>query len=233
MFNSHLFSRFLGAAFVATAGFVAFAGAVIAEEAEKRSEAKPGVISLFDGKTLGSWEVVQSGGEGKVTVEEGELVIGRGDPITSIVWKGEKLPRNNYELSWKAKKVDGTDFFSTVTFPVQDAYCSLVLGGWGGGVVGLSSLNGADASENPTTLYQSFEKGRWYDVRLRVTDSHVKVWLDGKEIINAPTEEYKFSIRIEMTLTKPLGISSFVTVGSIKDIQIQDLTKTEKLQEKE
>ena len=34
----------------------------------------------------------------------------------------------------------------------------LIVGGWGGGVVGMSSLNGKDAARNETTQYVSSKK---------------------------------------------------------------------------
>ena len=45
----------------------------------------------------------------------------------------------------------------------------ILLGGWGGGVVGISSIDTMDASENETTKYRQFVTDRWYKVRLRVT----------------------------------------------------------------
>ena len=38
-----------------------------------------------------------------------------------------------------------------------------------GGVVGLSSIGGFDASENETTQFVEFKNGQWYKIRLRVT----------------------------------------------------------------
>lgn len=61
------------------------------------------------------------------------------------------MPVMNYELSLEAMRVDGSDFFCGLTFPVGSNFCSFIVGGWGGGVVGLSSLNSEDASQNETT----------------------------------------------------------------------------------
>ena len=90
------------------------------------------------------------GGEGKVYVKDGAIVMEMGSMMTGITWTGEVL-RNNYELELEGMRLDGSDFFCTTTFPVGKDPCSLVVGGWGGGVVGLSSVDYYDASENATT----------------------------------------------------------------------------------
>jgi hypothetical protein len=92
---------------------------------------------LFDGKTLNGWKVPKFGGEGQVKVEDGCIVMERGDPMTGIAWAGD-FPKTNYEVEYVAKRTDGIDFFATVTFPVGDSFCSFVTGGWGGSVIGLS-----------------------------------------------------------------------------------------------
>ena len=40
-----------------------------------------------------------------------------------------------------------------------------------------------DASENDTTTYQQFDKGRWYRVRLVVRDNHISAWIDDNQIV--------------------------------------------------
>ncbi len=63
-------------------------------------------------------------------------------------------------------------------FPVKKSHCSLVLGGWGGSLTGLSSLDGFDASENETTNVMDFKEGQWYKIRLRVTEKKIEAWID-------------------------------------------------------
>ena len=58
--------------------------------------------------------------------------------MTGITWTNE-VPTNNYEISLEAMRVEGSDFFCALTFPVGNDPCSFIVGGWGGGVVGLSS----------------------------------------------------------------------------------------------
>ena len=78
-------------------------------------------------------------------------------------------------------RLDGSDFFCTTTFPVGKDYCSLVVGGWGGAVVGLSNVDYADASENATTKTMGFKDNQWYRVRIRVSDAAIEAWIDGQQ----------------------------------------------------
>ena len=121
--------------------------------------------SLFDGKTLEGWKVTDFSGKGEVTVEDGAIRMDMGNPMSGITWTGEP-PQENYELAFEGMRVRESDFFCTTTFPVGKSPCSLVVGGWGGSVVGLSSIDGYDASENPTTKTINFEQNKWYRVRI-------------------------------------------------------------------
>jgi len=182
---------------------------------------------LFDGKTLKNWKESEFGGAGDVKVEEGKIVIGRGEPLTGITWDGPELPKVNYEIRLEGQRVDGDDFFCALTFPVKESPCSLVLGGWGGGVIGLSSLNGYDASENETTGYYQFEKKKWYPVRVVVLEDRILAWLEKERIVNVETKGTKISIRIEVDACRPFGICTFRTVGAIKDLKVRELSKDE------
>src|SRR6185503_5931473 len=137
------------------------------------------------------------------------------------------LPKMNYEISVMAKRIDGSDFFCGLTFPVKEDPCSFIIGGWGGGVVGISSLDGLDAANNETARYESFYKGRWYKIRLRVSENGLMGWIDDKQVVGVETKGRKISIRPEVELSRPLGISCFSTVAGLKDIQIRDLTSEE------
>jgi hypothetical protein len=186
--------------------------------------AEPRWQPLFDGKTLTNWQVTKFGGEGGVTVEDAQIVlaVGGGD-LTGITWTGPELPKTSYELALQAMRVDGSDFFAGVTFPVGDSFCSLILGGWGGTVVGLSSINGMDASENDTSQSIAFDTGRWYDVRIRVTPGKIESWLDGKQIIDQDIKGRKIHTRIEVELSQPLGIAAWRTKSAIRDIRVRRL----------
>jgi len=184
--------------------------------------APPAEKSLFDGKTLEGWKVTKFGGEGDVEVKDGTVVLGAGNPMTGITWTGE-YPQMNYEISLEAMRVDGSDFFCGLTFPVGDDPCTMIVGGWGGGVVGLSSIDGSDASENETTRYQEFESGKWHKVRVRVTEKKIEAWLDEKQVADVDTEGRRIGIRLEVELSRPLGICSFATTAALKNIRVREL----------
>jgi len=178
---------------------------------------------LFDGKTLNNWHATKFSGEGGVKVENGQIVLETGKSLTGITWSGPELPTTNYELALQAMRVEGGDFFAGITFPVADSFCSLILGGWGGSVIGLSSINSEDASQNATSQSMDFESGRWYSVRLRVTPAKIEVWLDDRQIINQDLKNNRITIRIEMEPSVPLGIASWKTKAALRDIRLRRL----------
>ena len=178
---------------------------------------------LFDGKTLGNWRPTKFFRESPVKVENGEIVLEPGNDLTGITWSGPALPTTNYELALQARRVEGSDFFAGITFPVGDAFCSLILGGWGGSVVGLSSINGMDASENSTSQSLTFERGRWYTVRIQVTPARIAAWLDDRQIIDQEVKGNKFETRMEVEASQPLGIASWRTKSALRDIKLKKM----------
>lgn len=183
--------------------------------------------SLFDGKTLKNWTRTEFGGEGEVEVKDGVIVMQQGSELTGITWSGGDIPKINYEISLMAQRIDGSDFFCGLTFPVKEDPCSFIVGGWGGGVVGISSLDGLDAANNETARFESLEKGRWYKIRLRVTEKGLMGWIDEKQVVGVETKGRKISIRHEVDLSRPLGISCYSTVAGLKDIKLRTLSKSE------
>ena len=178
-------------------------------------------VSLFDGKSLAGWSVTDFAGHGEVQVEDGKLILGMGY-MTGVTWTNP-IPRMNYELELEAMRADGSDFFCGLTFPVGDDPCSLIVGGWGGGVVGLSSLDGEDAAHNETTRYMNFERGQWYHIRLSVTPTGIQAWISGEKVIEVATTGRSISIRSEVELSRPLGVATYSTVGALRKIRIRPL----------
>ncbi len=127
-----------------------------------------GTVSLFDGESLGQWKQTPFEEEGKSYVADGRIVMAMGRDMSGITWTGPLLLMN-YEISLEAMRLDGTDFFCGLTFPVNESPCTLVVGGWGGGLVGLSNIDYYDAANNETSWNLDVESGKWYQIRLRVT----------------------------------------------------------------
>lgn len=174
---------------------------------------------MFDGKTLSGWRVTEFFRGGKAGCEAGLIVLNTGDPFTGINWTNE-FPKMSYEVALDAIRVGGSDFFCGLTVPVGGTFCSLIVGGWGGGVVGISSLDGSDASENETGTMVEFEQERWYRIRLRVTETKLEAWIDGKKIVDVITTDRKISLRPgDIELSKPFGIASWNTGAALRNIQ--------------
>ena len=155
-------------------------------EAEDKKPAKDDAKwqSLFDGKTLTGWKSSYSAGSGKVEVKDGAIVLPKGEKMTGITYDKKDFPKTDYEVVLEGKRVDGGDFFCTTTFPIGDSFCSLVIGGWGGRVTGLSSINGSDASENETTGSMDFKNGEWYKVRIRVSAKKIEAGIGNEQVVD-------------------------------------------------
>ena len=184
----------------------------------------PTEMSLFDGKTLGHWKITDFGGQGKVYVKDESIILEMGNDMTGITWDGP-LVRMNYEITLEAMRVSGSDFFCGLTFPVDANHCSLVLGGWGGTLCGLSNIDYYDAANNETTQFISFENGRWYHVRLRVTPGRIQAWLDKEEeaLVDMDITGRKIDTRIEMDLCQPMGVATWQTSGAIRNMKLRRL----------
>ena len=127
------------------------------------------------------------------------------------------------EITLEAMRFEGSDFFCGLTFPVNDRPCTLILGGWGGSLCGLSSLDHMDASENETTRMISFENDKWYRVRLRVVPDHIQAWLNDEALFDVDVTGKNLDIRIEVEESKPLGIATWNTGGAVRNIKLKKL----------
>lgn len=179
--------------------------------------------NLFDGSTLKGWQITDFAGHGEVTVEKGQIVVHSGAMLTGVSYTNA-LPKVDYEISLEAMKVDGSDFFCGLTFPVENSYCSFIVGGWGGGVVGLSSIDGMDASENETTKYMKFDSGKWYSIRVQVTRKKIVTWIDNEKIVDQEISDRKISLRPgEIEFSKPFGVATWQTTGALRNIRVRRL----------
>lgn len=175
--------------------------------------------SMFDGKTLQGWRETPYTDRGEVRVENGTIVLGTGKPLTGVNWSGA-FPHNNYEVRFEGARLKGNDFFAALTFPVGDSFCTWVTGGWGGDIVGLSSIDGWDASDNETRSYFTFEKERWYALRLRVADRRIRAWIDELQVIDVNVEGRALSLYFgETKLSAPFGFGSYRTAGGLRKIE--------------
>jgi hypothetical protein len=178
---------------------------------------------LFDGKTLQGWRDTPFARHAPVRVENGIILLAHGQPMTGITATAP-IPRTNYELRFEAARLKGNDFFASCTFPVQDSFATWVTGGWGGDIVGLSSIDGWDASENETRSYFTFEDGRYYTFRLQVAPDRIAAWIDDQQVFNVGIAGRRIDLRRgDISLSTPLGFASYNTTGAIRKIEIRPL----------
>ncbi len=166
----------------------------------------------------GKWEGVSGG---MVEEEGGTLRIGWGEAMTAVRWTGG-IPEAPFEMELAARRVDGTDFFCAVTFPARgvDECVTLVIGGWGGATVGISSIDGKDASENGTRTLMAFETGEWYPVRLVREGERITVWISGEKVIDVDTTGKKLSLRPgPVSDCEPFGLATWQTTGEVRGMR--------------
>lgn len=204
-----------------------FGAAFAADDAKPATEG-PKEVVLFDGKSISDWESVDVGGSGVVELAGGQMIINQGENVSGAIYKkAATLPMTNYEITLEAKRLQGVDFFVGLTFPVGDVkHCAtLVCGGWGGSVTGISNIDNLDASENSTSSYQKYKDDQWYVVKLRVTPDNLSVWIDDKQVIDEDIKDKKIGVRpgpIESYL--PLSLTTFNTTAAIRQMKLTPIT---------
>src|SRR5438045_2911876 len=78
-------SRFLSYALTLSLSLCLASG--LRAQEPKTAAGQAGWQSLFDGKSLAGWKVTDFGGEGEVTVEDGQIIMHMGQPLTGITIK--------------------------------------------------------------------------------------------------------------------------------------------------
>ncbi len=179
---------------------------------------------LFDGTSLGGWKQSDFLNPGVAYAGDRKLIIPAGEVLSGITWTAD-FPKMGYEIRLEAMRAGGSDFFCGLTFPVNDSFASLILGGWGGTVCGISSLDGEDAANNETTTSTNFKNGIWYSVRLRVTKNKLEAWLQNEQIVDADTKDREIGVRIEVEGSRPLGLATFQTTAALRNISWRKLAE--------
>ncbi|MGV3660518.1 MAG: family 16 glycoside hydrolase [Prosthecobacter sp.] len=183
-------------------------------------------------KLLGSefahaWKTAGISGEGAFTILQGAIRLEPGQPMTGArfeAWQTYKLPVTQYAIEYEAMRVEGNDFFGTVTFPVHDSHVSLVIGGWGGTLVGISSIDDMDANENSTRGNAFFKNNVWHKVRIEVRDEDLRVWIDSKLFVNTSLKGRKLGLRPgDIEKCVPFGFASYETRAHIRAVTVRRL----------
>jgi hypothetical protein len=203
--------------------WVLYLGLTLPLAAAEPAKDKDGWKSLFDGKSLTGWKAADFRNAGKVEVKDGAIVMAKGANMSGAAYAGKDFPRIDYEVSFEGKRVAGDDFFCTTIFPVGDDFCSFVVGGWGGTIVGLSNVNSENASANVTTTTKEFENDKWYKMRLRVTKNHIRVWIDDDQVVDLETTDRRITLHGACEPCKPFGFATWKTTGAVRAVRVRAL----------
>ncbi len=177
---------------------------------------------LYDGADLSSWELGVYGESDEYEVLEGGVVIPQTAALAGMTFRGA-LPTAPYRLSVEATRRYGADFFLGVTFPVAGDHLTLVLGGWGGMVSGLSSIDGLDASRNATRTLRHFPNGKRHEVEIDVTEAAVRVRVDGEPFLSASLEGREVGLRVDVEPSHPLGIATYATSTQVHRVRVLEV----------
>ncbi len=206
--------------------------AALADKPEEKDGTEGGAderkwISLAPTKEgMGSWKALNFGGEGDSSWKNGTLTIEEGAELTGVVFSGKNLPEAPYEIEVEARRTSGVDFFCGFTLPVRDTKTCMtfICGGWGGGVVGFSSIDGMDASENETGSYQAFKDKQWYKIRLEIRKESLKAWIDSRELVDVNTKGRKLGLRFgSIEKCAPLGLATWQTTAELRGLRWRKL----------
>jgi len=157
----------------------------------------------------------------------GVLLLGPSELLSVVKYEGGgPLLVNDYEVMWEGMRMEGSDFFAALTFPVgsEEQCATFVTGGWGGWVTGVSCLQGLYANENESTGSTEFKNGRWYAFTLQVNKDCLRALIDGEEIFNVSLAGKKISMYPgDIQKATPLGFASYSTKGAIRNVRIRPL----------
>jgi hypothetical protein len=170
-----------------------------------------------------AWRIVAAepfASHGSASLASGLLTLETGKPGTGANYRGP-VPRIDYKITAEAQRTKGEDFFYGLTFPINDQPASLIIGGWGGGVTGISNLNGLSAIENETTAYTPFENNRWYSIELVVTAKQITAAIDGRRILAVETAKHQYEVWPQQAVMIPLGIATWKTSAQIRQLKLE------------
>ncbi len=164
-----------------------------------------------------------------MAVEKGEITLLTGLPMTGCkfaAWSELGLPGTGYRIHYEALRVEGEDSFGMCTFPVSshEGHATFVIGGWGGTLTGISSIDFKDASENSTRAEQRFENGVWQRARIEVRPEDIQAWVNDKLVVNVSIKGRKVGLRqgfIDHCV--PFGFATWNTTGKVRRVVVENL----------
>ncbi len=197
------------------------------EAPEVQAAAEPDGWIAMETVEPGHWQPINGAAELEWNKETGVLHIDFGTDLNGVRWTGP-LPAAPYEIELEARRMSGNDFFCGLTFPVrsENECVTFVVGGWGGDIVGISSIDGLDASDNSTASMQEFENERWYRLRVRVETERLQAWIDEQEVVDADLLDRRLSLREgPIEDCAPLGLATWATRAEMRGMRWRKLGK--------
>ncbi|MBM4036286.1 MAG: DUF1080 domain-containing protein [Planctomycetes bacterium] len=186
---------------------------------------EPQWTSLFDGKTLDGWSPVEGGRFGQVPAVhvEGGAIILPGDKCWTGLRRTQRPPMANYEFEAEVMRVAGGGDFFYIVFPAEQERCAFIVGGWRGVVVGLDLVDAARADSNPTGTRATFEVGKWYAIRLRVTKEKVEAWIGGDKVVDLTRGAHRLALSGEFVPAAPFAIFAIEARTAVRNIRLRSL----------
>ncbi len=182
--------------------------------------------SLLESGQTTAWQQAGIPDEGVISIKDGELTLRAGQPMTGAKfanWTAAGMPDTNYAISYETMRVEGRDIFGMCTFPVgsHQSHATFVIGGWGGTVTGISSIEFLDASENQTRAEQVFENNLWYRVRIEVRPDDLRAWINDRPVVNASIKGKKVTLRHgDIDRCIPFGFATWNTTGKVRRVEV-------------
>jgi hypothetical protein len=185
--------------------------------------------ALFNGRDLSGWKVADLWGSGKIeALSNGVVSCGIGKPMTCVAYTNS-FPTMSYEVKMEAMRKEGSDFFVAMTIPVESNACTVVIGGWGGSLCGISSINFMDAAENQHSEAVNLKNDVWYTLRVRVTPGVLEVFLN--DTLYTAKVEFQnstvFSLRAgsDIDKTLPFGLATYETHALWRNLTVTTIEK--------
>ncbi len=189
----------------------------------------PGWVSMFDGKTLDGWGVVDTfpggGKAGTAAVEGGCVALRSGQEFAAIVLRGE-FPTCDYEIALEAQRTEGSGDLVGITFPAGASRCSFIVAGAENRLAGVQLVDGrpigfAEGAARPFTC----ESGRWYAVRLRVTRDRLQGWIDEEQVLDFAPAGHRLSVFSAWRDLQPLGLTAAKGATRLRRIRYRQLAQ--------
>jgi hypothetical protein len=68
----------------------------------------------------------------------------------------------------------------------------------------------------------TIESGRWYRIRMRVTEKKLQAWIDQEKLVDVDTTEKRISLRPgDIEMSKPFGVAAWQTSSAFREIKFR------------